>query len=83
MSFDDLANLETDLLTPFYRVVFVVALTMCVCLFFATGMLQIKIGDLDTSVFKSPGTASPNGMISLLGLLCGISERALAGSVPP
>jgi hypothetical protein len=82
LSFGDLANLETDLLTPFYRVVFVVALTMCVCLFFATGMLQIQIGDLDTSVFKSSETVGPRGMISLLvGLLCGISERALAGSV--
>jgi hypothetical protein len=82
LGFTDLANLETDLLTPFYRVVFVVALTMCVCLLFATGAINLVIGSLKTDVFKSPIATGPDCLISLLvGMLCGISERSLAGAV--
>jgi hypothetical protein len=82
LGFADLANLETDLLTPFYRVVFVMALTTCVCLLFATGAINLVIGNLKTDVFNSPTDPGSDWLISLLvGTLCGISERALAGAV--
>jgi hypothetical protein len=81
LAFNDLANLEADLLTPFYRLVFVIALTMTVCLLFSTGVLNITIGALKTDSFMT-GSAANGWMISILvGILCGLSERAMATSV--
>ena len=57
LSFSNLANLEDDLLKPTYRVVFVVALTMSVCLLFSTGAMNIEIGSLKTNVFRAATSA--------------------------
>ena len=74
LSFDDLAILEEDLLDPSVRVIFVIALTVAVCLLFWTGATNIEIGNLKTSHFV--------GATSLLvGVFAGISERALATAI--
>jgi hypothetical protein len=74
LSFDDLAILEEDLLDPGVRVIFVIALTIAVCLLFWTGATNIEIGNLKTSHFV--GATS-----FLVGVFAGISERALATAI--
>jgi hypothetical protein len=78
VSFDHLAVVEADLLDPVFRVLFVVALTITACLLFWTGVMNVEIGSLKTM----PGDFAKAGTIALLvGLFCGLSERALATSV--
>jgi hypothetical protein len=78
LTFDDLAVLEEDLLDPGARVVFVIALTMMACLLFWTGAINLEIGNLKTraEVFASAGSTA-----LLVGLFCGVAERALAPAV--
>jgi hypothetical protein len=78
LAFEHLGVIEEDLLDPAFRVLFVVALTVTAFLLFWTGVMSIKIGDLNTT-----GAAfDKNGTIALLiGLFCGLSERALASAV--
>lgn len=82
LGFDDLATLEEDRLDPSVRVIFVVLLTMVVCLLFWTDAMNIEIGNLQTGDLGNPSTDLPMGSISLLiGAFCGIAERALATAV--
>jgi hypothetical protein len=71
LHFDDLAVLEEDRLNPTARILFVVGLTLVVGLLLYTKLVAVKIGDIDVDL----------RMALLLGLLCGIAERALAGAV--
>jgi hypothetical protein len=71
LKFDDLAVLEEDRLNPTARILFVVGLTLVVGLLLYTRLVAIKIGDIDVDL----------RMALLLGLLCGIAERALAAAV--
>lgn len=75
LSFDDLAMLEEDLLDPGARVVFVVGLTLAACLLFWTGAINLEIGDLKT---RPPSFAATGSIGLLVGVFCGLSERALA-----
>jgi hypothetical protein len=78
LSFDRLGVVEADLLDPAFRVLFVVALTIAACLLFWTGVMNIEIGNLKTT----PGSFGQAGSIALLvGVFCGLSERALATSI--
>jgi hypothetical protein len=78
LSFDRLGVVEADLLDPVFRVLFVVALTITACLLFWTGVMNVEIGNLKTTSgeFRKMGTIA-----LLVGLFCGLSERALATSV--
>lgn len=74
LRFDDLANLEEDLLDPSLRVLFVLLLTETACLLFWKNAINIEIGGLRTADFR--------GSVSMLvGIFAGISERALATAV--
>ncbi|UYO43960.1 hypothetical protein KQX63_21720 [Rhodopseudomonas palustris] len=75
LPFDDLALLDEHSLDPPFRIAFVVALTLMACLLFWTGALNIEIGNLKTGSesFKATGSVA-----LVVGLFCGLSERALA-----
>lgn len=78
LSFEHLGVVEADLLDPTFRVLFVVALATTACLLFWTGVMNIEIGNLKTT----PGEFGRAGTVALLvGVFCGLSERALATSV--
>jgi hypothetical protein len=82
LSFDDLGILEEDRLDPSIRVIFVVTLTVVICLLFWTGAVNLEIGNLKTSGLADPSSKLPLGAISLLvGIFCGIAERALATAI--
>jgi hypothetical protein len=82
LGFDDLGILEEDRLDPSVRVIFVVALTMVICLLFWTGAMNLEIGNLKTSGLVDPSSKLPLGAIALLiGIFCGIAERALATAI--
>lgn len=78
LPFEELSMLEEASLDPPFRIIFVVALTVTVCLLFWTGTINIEIGSLKTG----PDTFKAAGSIALLvGLFCGLSERALATAI--
>jgi hypothetical protein len=78
LSFSDLGILEEDLLDPSVRIVFVIGLTLTACLLFWTGVMNIQIGDLKTNATEFMGRGS---IAMLVGVLFGISERALATAI--
>jgi hypothetical protein len=78
LSFSDLGILEEDLLDPSVRIIFVIALTLTACLLFWTGVMNIQIGDLKTDATGFMGRGS---VAMLVGVLFGISERALATAI--
>lgn len=76
--FDDLLLLEDSSVDPPLRVLFVIALTWTACLLFWTGTFNIEIGSLKTTA----SALQLSGSIALLiGLFCGMSERALATAI--
>jgi hypothetical protein len=78
LPFEDLALLEEQSLEPPFRILFVTALTLIVCLLFWNGAVNIEIGNLKTG----PEFFKHNGTIALLiGVFGGLSERALATAV--
>ena len=82
LGFDELAVLETDLLEPGLRIIFVTMLTWIVLLFFWTGAMNLEIGQIRTAEMRLATTTLPMHAISLLiGAFCGLSERALATAV--
>jgi hypothetical protein len=82
LNFDDLGILEEDLLDPSLRVIFVIALTAIVCLLFWTGAINIEIGNLKTAELRGTHGNVPIGAVAVLvGVFCGIAERALATAI--
>lgn len=82
LGFEDLAILEEDLLDPSLRVIFVVLLTIVVCLLFWTEALNLEIGMLKTSGLIGGDRNLKIGAIGLVvGLFCGIAERSLATAI--
>lgn len=78
LPFEELAMLEEQSLDPPFRILFVTALTLIVCLLFWNGAVNIEIGNLKTG----PDFFKTNGTIAILiGVFCGLSERALATAV--
>jgi len=75
LTFEDLGKFEDEYLGPSVRVAFVVALSVIVGLLFWTGAFAISIGGLKVLPHVAGGTAM------LVGLFCGLSERALATAV--
>ena len=85
LGFADLSDLETDLLSPIARLAFVMLLTLAAFLLFYTGAIGIEIGHLSAD-FRPISLGAPNtnatatdpGVAILIGMFCGLSERALA-----
>jgi hypothetical protein len=77
-SFDDLVMVEESSLDPPMRVLFVIVLTMATCLLFWNGAINLEIGNLKTQAepFRQSGSIA-----LLIGLFCGLSERALATAI--
>lgn len=71
LGFADLAVLEDDRLAPTARIAFVIGLTWVIGLLIHNKLVVLQVG----------GVSIDLAMALLLGLLCGISERALAGAV--
>ena len=77
-TFDDLMMLEDRAIAPSMRILFVVILALATCLLFWTNAINIEIGDLKTKAqfFRESGSVA-----LLIGLFCGLSERALATAI--
>ena len=77
-SFDDLVMVEENSLDPPMRILFVIVLTMAACLLFWNNAVNLEIGNLKTGPerFKLAGSVA-----LLIGLFCGLSERALATAI--
>lgn len=78
LPFEELALVEEEALDPPFRILFVVTLTLTVCLLFWTSAINIEIGNLKTgpSSFRATGSVAV-----LIGMFCGLSERALATAI--
>jgi len=78
LSFADLENVDEDRLNPVIRVLFVVGLTCIIGAFIATDFIQSNIAGV-----KSLKTELLHrGLVAAaMGVICGISERALASVV--
>jgi hypothetical protein len=72
MTFDDLRLLEQDFLGARGRVVFAEVLTVALAVLFSAGVIVLKLGRFELSEVLSVPLAAV-----LIGLLCGVSERAL------
>lgn len=76
LTFDDLAELEQDNLSPVMRLIFTGALTLILALVFLTGIVQVEIGDFETKSLAS------NGLIAfLIGAFFGLLEQSLPAAV--
>lgn len=77
-TFDDLMMLEERAISPAMRILFIVILAMATCLLFWTNAINIEIGDLKTKAqfFRESGSVA-----LLIGLFCGLAERALATAI--
>jgi hypothetical protein len=76
LQFDDLGRLEPDMLYPWARLVFAGLLTMVLGLVFATNMVNIQIGDLNTADLSRHTISA-----LIVGIFCGLSEQALPTAV--
>lgn len=76
LTFDELAVPEEDQLQPPVRLLFVAGLTVVVFLLFATGVVKVAIGSLNTDSLLEP---LGNMKAILIGCFCGIGEKALPG----
>jgi hypothetical protein len=77
-TFDDLVMIEEGSLDPPMRILFVIVLTMAACLLFWNGAINIEIGNLKT---QSEPFRHSGSIALLIGLFCGLSERALATAI--
>ncbi|PKL35838.1 MAG: hypothetical protein CVV44_20180 [Spirochaetae bacterium HGW-Spirochaetae-1] len=73
LKFEDLNILEKDRLNPYLRLFFSVALTIVICLLITTQAAVFEIGGLSTKNYLSKYEIS-----FLVGVFCGISEKALS-----
>jgi hypothetical protein len=77
LSFEDLTNIEDDLLQPSLRVIYAGLLTLVLGAFFLLQVVTVSVGQVSTAL-----VGSDNYLATLmLGALCGISERVLASKV--
>lgn len=75
LGFEDLALLEDNRMHPMARVLFVVGLTWLVGLFLESGVVNAEVNGVQMALGSSEVVAL------LIGAMCGIAERALAGAV--
>ncbi|MEA2873278.1 MAG: hypothetical protein QOH67_3254 [Hyphomicrobiales bacterium] len=76
--FEDLLQLDYDAFDPPLRIAFVIVLTWTAFLLFWTGAINVEIGALST---KAAALKLAGSISLLIGLFCGLSERALATAI--
>jgi hypothetical protein len=75
LAFEDLTQLDEDLLSPAIRMIYTMLLSPLVGLLFWTGMVSVKMGGFDSNVAHS-------GLVCVvIGALSGIASRAVATAV--
>jgi hypothetical protein len=78
LSFDGLVMVEEGSLDPPMRILFVIVLTMAACLLFWNDAVNLEIGNLKT---QSEPFRQSGSIALLIGLFCGLSERALSTAI--
>lgn len=74
--FEDLASLESDKMNPWIRLVYICVASLIFMLFMNTGLIEVKIGDIDTA------SALVNMKSALvIGLMCGLVESKIGVNV--
>ena len=76
MTFKDLAALEDDMMEPAIRLVFTGLIAITIAFIFATGMVNINVGGLNSAHLLTNGSSA-----LLIGLLLGVSEQALPSAL--
>lgn len=76
ISFEELSAVEKDMMEPLVRLVFIYASTVIVMLFILSGMMEIKIGSLDTA-----NMASDSKVPLAVGAICGLVESRIGVKV--
>jgi hypothetical protein len=72
--FKDLSALEEDMMEPAVRLIFTGLIAITIAFVFATGMVNVTIGGLNTAHLRDNGSSA-----LLIGMLLGVSELALPG----
>lgn len=78
LTFEQLGSVEIDMLNPMLRLLFVLGLTLAAYLLFWTGAISFSIGDMKVDAENLQRSGS---IAFLVGLFCGLSERALATAI--
>lgn len=76
LTFDDLAELEQDSLSPVMRLTFTGVLTLIFALIFVTGMIQVEVGGFKTAELTRDGTVA-----FLAGAFFGLLEQRLPAAI--
>lgn len=76
ISFEELSAVEKDMMEPLVRLVFIYASTVIAMLFILSGMMEIKIGSLDTA-----NMASDSKVPLAVGAICGLVESRIGVKV--
>ena len=77
-AFEDLLLLEDDPADPPLRMMFVIVLTWTLLLLLWTGAINVEVGSLQT---KADALRLSGAIAVLIGIFCGLSERALATAI--
>jgi hypothetical protein len=72
--FKDLSALEEDMMEPAVRLIFTGLIAITIAFVFATGMVNVAIGGLNSAHLIDKGSSA-----LLIGMLLGVSELALPG----
>jgi hypothetical protein len=76
ITFKDLAALEDDMMEPAMRLVFTGLIVITIAFIFATGMVNVSVGGLNSAQLLTNGSSA-----LLIGLLLGVSEQALPNAL--
>ena len=74
LAFKDLGALEDDMVEPGFRLIFTGLIAITIAFIFASGMVNVSIGGLNSSNLLAHGSSA-----LLIGMLLGVSEQALPG----
>lgn len=74
LAFKDLGGLEEDMLEPVTRLIFTGLIAITIAFIFASGMVNVSIGALNSASLLAHGSSA-----LLIGMLLGVSEQALPG----
>jgi hypothetical protein len=72
--FKDLSALEEDMMEPAVRLIFTGLIAITIAFVFATGMVNVTVGGLNSAHLLANGSSA-----LLIGMLLGVSELALPG----
>jgi hypothetical protein len=74
--FKDLGALEDDMMEPAVRLIFTGLIAVIIAFIFASGMINVKVGEFDSAGLLAHGSSA-----LLIGMLLGVSEQALPGAL--